>query len=121
MSNRLQQAYDRARHWLREDLPEAETAAAESLSALMDKAKAYLVAAEELSAEEAHRVVEALRLDLREWGHDLQHSGQELADWARIDIDRLESSIAERLLSAADPTWVQLERFQRSRDDLSQG
>ena len=119
MSNRLQQAYDRAKHWLREELPEAEAAAANSLTRLMERARAYLVAAEQLSADEAYQVIEGLRMDLRDWAHDLHDSSQELADWARFDVGQLEQTIVERLIATADPTWVELERFQRGRRELN--
>ncbi len=119
MSNRLQQAYDKAKHWLREELPEAEAEAAKSLSAMMKSARSYLVAAEQLSADEAHKVIEGLRSDVHDWAQDLQQGSAELADWARFDLQQLEQAIAERLLAAADPTWVQLEQFQRGREELS--
>ena len=119
MGNRLQAAYDKAKQWLREELPQAEAEAARSLSELMQNARRYLVAAEQLSADEAHKVVEGLRVDLHDWAQDLQQGSSEMADWARFDLQQLERAIAERLLAAADPTWVQLERFQRGRDKLS--
>jgi len=118
MSNQLQQAYDRAKQWLREDLPEAENAAAHSLSGMMSQAKEYLVAAEQLTVEEAQRVVDVLRFDMHEWARNLQQTRQELADWARFDIDQLEHALAERLLAAADPTWVELEGFEHGRRKL---
>lgn len=120
MSNRLQLAYDRAKRWLRADLPEAESAAAQSLSKMMARAKEYLVAAEELSVEEAQKVVDVLHFDLREWGQDLRETRAELADWARFDIDQFEHAVAERLLAAADPTWVELERFEHGRKGLGE-
>ena len=118
--SRLQRAYDSARRWLREELPSAETHAAESLLQVMAKVREYLVAAEELTADEAQKVVDTLRWDLREAAHHWQDLKLEYVDWARFDVEQIESAILDKLLSAADPTWVELARFQQGRGRLDE-
>mgnify|MGYP000553000780 FL=1 len=118
--SRLQRAYDSARRWLREELPSAETHAAESLLQVMAKVREYLVAAEELTADEAQKVVDTLRWDLREAAHHWQDLKLEYVDWARFDVEQIESAILDKLLSAADPTWVELARFQQGRERLKE-
>lgn len=118
--SRLQRAYDSARRWLREELPSAETHAAESLLHVMGKVREYLVAAEELTADEAQKVVDTLRWDLREAAHHWQDLKLEYVDWARFDVEQIESAILDKLLSAADPTWVELARFQQGRGRLDE-
>lgn len=120
MPNRLQRAYDTAVHWLREELPQAEAHVAENLGSILAAARKYLVAAEQLTVDEAQRVVDVLRFDLREWAHHAEESRLELIDWAKLDLDRLEHAIAEKLLSAADPTWVTLHRFRNGRGHLGE-
>lgn len=117
-NSRLQRAYDTARRWLREDLPQAEAHAAESLLHVMANVRDHLVAAEELSRDEAQRVVDTLRYDLREAAHHWHDRRLEFIDWARFDVEQIESAILDKLLSAADPTWVELAKFQRGRADL---
>lgn len=116
--SRLQRAYDSARQWLREELPQAETHAAETLLNVMAKVRDYLVAAEELTRDEAQLVADNLRYDLREAAHDWQDLKLEYVDWARFDVEQIESAILEKLLAAADPTWVELARFQQGRERL---
>lgn len=116
--SRLQRAYDSARRWLREELPNAEAHAAESLLHVMENVREYLVAAEELTADEAQKVVETLRWDLREAAHHWHDLKLEYVDWARFDVEQIESVILDKLLAAADPTWVELARFQQGRGRL---
>lgn len=118
--SRLQRAYDSARQWLREELPQAETHAAETLLNVMAKVRDYLVAAEELTRDEAQLVADNLRYDLREAAHDWQDLKLEYVDWARFDVEQIESAILEKLLAAADPTWVELARFQQGRERLGE-
>lgn len=118
--SRLQRAYDSARQWLREELPQAETHAAETLLNVMAKVRDYLVAAEELTRDEAQLVADNLRYDLREAAHDWQDLKLEYVDWARFDVEQIESAILEKLLAAADPTWVELARFQQGRERLKE-
>ena len=115
---RLQRAYDSARQWLREELPSAETHAAETLLNVMGRIREYLIAAEELTRDEAQRVVDTLRYDLREAAHEWHDLKLEYVDWARFDVDQIESAILDKLLVAADPTWVELARFQQGRERL---
>ena len=121
MSNRLQQAYDRAKHWLREELPQAEEQAAQSLLHVMSTIREYLVAAEELTRDEAQLVAETLRYDLREAAHHWQDLKLEYVDWAKFDVERIETAVLEKLRAAADPTWVELARFQGGRERLKDG
>lgn len=118
--SRLQRAYDSARRWLREELPNAEAHAAESLLRVMGNIREYLVAAEELTADEAQKVVDTLRWDLREAAHHWHDLKLEYVDWARFDVEQIESAILDKLLSAADPTWVELARFQQGRGRLDE-
>jgi hypothetical protein len=117
--SRLQRAYDSARQWLREELPNAEAHAAESLLHVMTSIREHLVAAEELTRDEAQRVVDTLRYDLREAGHQWHDLRLEYVDWARFDVEQIESAILSKLLAAADPTWVELARFQQGRERLA--
>ena len=118
--SRLQRAYDSARRWLREELPNAETHAAESLLHVMSNVRDYLVAAEELTRDEAQLVADNLRYDLREAAHDWHDLKLEYVDWARFDVEQIESAILNKLLAAADPTWVELARFQQGRGRLGE-
>lgn len=118
--SRLQRAYDSARQWLREELPQAETHAAETLLNVMSKLRDYLVAAEELTRDEAQLVADNLRYDLREAAHGWQDLKLEYVDWARFDVEQIESAILDKLLAAADPTWVELARFQQGRERLAE-
>jgi hypothetical protein len=118
--HRLQRAYDEALRWLREELPRAEQAVASDLGGLLKAAKEYLVAAEQLTVDEAQKVVDVLRFDLREWAHHADETRIEMLDWARLDLDRLEHAIFDKLLSAADPTWVALSRFRQGREHLGE-
>jgi hypothetical protein len=117
-SSRLQRAYDTARRWLREELPQAETHVAESLVKVMDSVREHLIAAEQLSKDEAQRVVDSLRFDLRESAHHWHDVRLEMVDWARFDVEQLEAAILDKLLVAADPTWVELARIQNGRLQL---
>lgn len=116
--SRLQRAYDSARLWLREELPNAETHAAETLLHVMSSIREHLVAAEELTRDEAQRVVDTLRYDLREAAHHWHDLKLEYVDWARFDVEQIESAVLSKLLAAADPTWVELARFQQGRERL---
>jgi hypothetical protein len=118
-ASRLQRAYDSARRWLREDLPAAEREAADNLLEVMGKVREYLVAAEDLTRDEAQQVVDTLRYDLREAAHHWHELELEYLDWARFDVDRLEQAVLDKLLAAADPTWVELARFQAGRQRLA--
>ena len=69
---------------------------------------------------EAQRVVDTLRFDLRESAHHWQEVRLELVDWARFDVEQIESTILEKLLAAADPTWVELARIQNGRIQLAE-
>lgn len=119
-ASRLQRAYDSARRWLREELPAAEREAADSLIEVMGKVREYLVAAEDLSREEAQQVVDTLRYDLREAAHHWHELELEYLDWARFDVERIEQAVLDKLLAAADPTWVELARFQAGRQRLAE-
>lgn len=119
-ASRLQRAYDSARRWLREELPAAEREAADSLIEVMSKVREYLVAAEDLSREEAQQVVDTLRYDLREAAHHWHELELEYLDWVRFDVERLEQAVLDKLLAAADPTWVELARFQAGRQRLAE-
>jgi|GEM_PF-2528928 len=116
---RLQRAYDTARRWLREELPQAEANVAESLVNVMDSVREHLIAAEQLTRDEAQRVVDSLRFDLRESAHSWADVRGEMVDWARFDVEQIEQSILEKMLIAADPTWVELARLQNGRRQLA--
>ena len=100
MLKRLNDALDSAR--------EGEQAIKQGIDDAMEKATEL----GELTQEEALKVGDYLKRDLKDAAEFLADSGQELRDWLRFDIDVVEQELASRFANLVDRTRVELQQFE---------
>ena len=107
-TERLVEAYDRMMERVSASLEEAEEKARPTLQKHLDRAVDKTVELEELTREEAEKVAAWLRRDLRDAGHHLAETGDELGNWLKFDIELMEQRLYEFLARAADKTKLEL-------------
>jgi hypothetical protein len=115
-TDRFVQAYNRMMERVRQTLHDTESRAVPAIRHSIDKARETAVALEELSHDEAEKIAYYLKRDLQDAGKHLEESSQELADWLRFDIDRIEDRLLELFSQVADRTRVEWAELQRELD-----
>ncbi len=108
----LTAAYERMLARLRKSFADTEDGGP-GLEEALAGIKQRMIDSGELAAEEADRVAEALKRDMREagaWLADRSHD-HPLRDWLRMDLQMLESWLWEAFSSVADRTRLELEGF----------
>lgn len=103
----LVKAYNRMMERVRHSLDDMETRALPSLRSSMDQARKTAVELGELSHDEAEKISYYLKRDMQDAGRHLAESSEEIADWLRFDIDRIEDSLLNIFSSVADRTRVE--------------
>jgi predicted RNA-binding Zn-ribbon protein involved in translation (DUF1610 family) len=112
-TDKLVQAYNRMMERVRHALEDAEARALPTLRQSVEKARDTAVELEELSRDEAEKISYYVKRDLQDVGRHLSETGNELSDWLRFDIDRLETRLLELLTQVADRTRVEWAELQR--------
>jgi hypothetical protein len=107
-TERLAEAYDRMMERVSASLEEAEEKARPTLQKHLDRAVDKTVELEELTREEAEKVAAWVRRDLRDAGHHLAETGEELGHWLKFDIELMEQRLYEFLARAADKTKLEI-------------
>ncbi|MGD2075560.1 MAG: zinc ribbon-containing protein [Gammaproteobacteria bacterium] len=111
-TDRLVKAYERMMERLRRAADEAESRTLPSLRHSLEKARETAVELEELSRDEAEKVSYYVKRDLRDVGRHLAETGDELSDWLRFDISRIENGLLDLFAQVADRTrleWLELQ------------
>lgn len=105
-------AYERMLERVRQAVAEAEEGVKPKVEQLVDAAAEKSAELGELTREEADKVAEYLKRDLRDAGEFLaSDTTKELKDWLRIDLDLIEARILDALSLLVDPTdveWIML-------------
>jgi hypothetical protein len=113
VSDKLVQAYNRMMERVRQALEGAESSAIPAIRHGIDKARETAVELEELSHDEAEKISYYLKRDLQDAGKHLAETGDELGDWLRFDIDRIEDRLLDIFSRVADQTrieWAELQQ-----------
>lgn len=106
-------AYERMLQRARHLLDEAEESTRPRVRHAVERARQRAVELGELSRERSERIAEYLRRDLEEAGSYLATTGRGLRDWLQFDLEYLERSFLDYLISAADYTRVELAELER--------
>jgi len=110
-TDKLVKAYNRMMERVRHSLDEAEAKALPSIRQSVEKARETAVELEELSHDEAEKIAYYLKRDIQDAGRHLAETSEELGDWLRFDIDRIEDRLLELFSRVADRTrieWTEL-------------
>ncbi|MCS2609435.1 zinc ribbon-containing protein [Halomonas dongshanensis] len=110
--HRLREGYERLLERLREGANELTW---DNLQKDLDDAVAFEAELEEYTKDELALLRAWVERDLRDMRHYLSDSSRQVAGWLGIDLDALSRRVAESLLSIADRSVVERERFE---DDL---
>ena len=111
-TDKLVHAYNRMMERIRHAFEEAEARALPSLRHSVDKARETAVELEELSRDEAEKIAYYVKRDLQDVGRHLEETGEELGDWLRFDIDRIETRVLDLFSQVADRTRVEWAELQ---------
>ena len=109
---RLHDAYERVLHRMRDGADELSW---ERLQHELDEAVAFEVEVEEFTKDEMSLLRAWVERDLKDLRRYLAAGGSGVASWLGIDLNVLSRKISEALLSIADRSVVERERFE---DDL---
>lgn len=109
---RLVQAYDHMLEGVRDWIQELEDATVPAIEKALDNAREKTMELNELTREEADKVGEYLRRDLLHLGEHLdEKKDDDLRSWFRMDLELIETKLADLFSSVADRTTVELERL----------
>ena len=109
---RLAQAYDHMLEGVRDWIQELEDATVPAIEMALDNAREKTMELNELTREEADKVGEYLRRDLLHLGEHLdEKKDDDLRSWFRMDLELIETKLADLFSSVADRTTVELERL----------
>ncbi len=111
-TDKLIQAYHHMMERVHEAFEKAENNALPSLKSSIEKARETAVELEELTHDEAEKVAYYLKRDAQDAGQHLSETGQELADWLRFDINRIEDRLLALFSQVADRTRVEMAELQ---------
>lgn len=93
------------------ELKLAEEKSAPALKSMVEKAKAKVIEAEEISKEDADKLAGYLNRDITDTINYLSTTGKELKDWLGFETTFLETELVDSLLDIADPTTVELTKL----------
>jgi len=93
-----------ARHYIEE----AGEKSAPIVEKAVQQAEESLSTAGEYTREEMQKLGDYLRRDLHDAADYMERTGREYADWLRLDILKIETSLAESFLRVADRTRTEL-------------
>lgn len=110
--DRLTRAYDRMMERVRETIGGVEKNALPTLQHRIEAAKEKAVELGELTRDEAERIAEYLKRDLRDAAEHLTNTGRDLRDWLRFDLDLIEDRLRDLFARAVDQTRVELAQLQ---------
>ena len=102
--NRLIDAYNQMMERVREVMGQE----AQALREAVDHAEEKAVELGELTREEAERVGDYLIRDVHDAGEYLANSGEELREWFRFDMEKVEAQVLTLFAEVADKTTVEL-------------
>ena len=109
---RLAQAYDHMLEGVRDWIQELEDATVPAIEKALDNAREKTMELNELTREEADKVGEYLRRDLLHLGEHLdEKKDDDLRSWFRMDLELIETKLADLFSSVAYRTTVELERL----------
>ncbi|MDW5376774.1 zinc ribbon-containing protein [Halomonas sp. HP20-15] len=109
---RLHDAYERVLHRMRDGADELSW---ERLQHELDEAVAFEVEVEEFTKDEMSLLRAWVERDLKDLRRYLAAGGSGVASWLGIDLSVLSRKVSEALLSIADRSVIERERFE---DDL---
>ncbi|GAB6044278.1 zinc ribbon-containing protein [Endothiovibrio diazotrophicus] len=103
-NERFVDAYNRMLERVREVMGQE----AQALREAVDHAEEKAVELGELTREEAERIGDYLVRDLHDAGEYMSKSGDELRDWLRFDLEKIEAQVLTLFADLADKTTVEL-------------
>jgi hypothetical protein len=106
-ADKLVKAYNRMMERVRHSLDEVESKTLPTLRHSVEQARKTAVELEELSHDEAEKIAYYLKRDAQDAGRHLAETSEELGDWLRFDIDRIEDKLLEMFTRVADRTRVE--------------
>ena len=112
--DKLLQAYQTMLERVKGSLQHLEEGSSNRLHQAVEAAKEKASELGELSKEEAEKVGDYLRRDVEDAAQYLAGAdAQELKDWLRFDIERVEEDLWDAFMSVADQTKVELMRLEQ--------
>ena len=87
-----------------------------ALHNIIEQASERLSTLGELSEEEARKVSEYLRRDLKEAARYMQETGGDFKKWLAIDTAMIEDFLFDRLREAADQTRIELQQLHNAAE-----
>lgn len=108
---KLVQAYDTMLSRLKDLWRDTEEKALPTLKDGLETAKQKASDLGELTREEADKVGDYVRRDLRAAGEFLSENGTQLKDWLKFDLEYAEVRLAELFAGLADTTRIELEKI----------
>jgi polyhydroxyalkanoate synthesis regulator phasin len=91
-----------------------------AIHSAVHKARDLAVELGELSQEEAEKIAEYLKRDLRDMGEFAHKTGKSLHDWLQFDSLMIEAQLLDLILSVADKSRVEWLQFEHSLPQIYQ-
>ncbi len=106
--------YEKMYESIAEGFMKSEQKSAELLNKLIDETAEKFSALNEASKEDIDKISDYLKRDINDAANYLNETGKEFSDWLGFESSLLEAELSDLMLSAADPTTVELARLNLS-------
>ena len=113
----LGEAYELLLEKSLEEAKKAKDKSAPALHKLIEESSERLTELGELTEEQAAKVSEFLRRDLKEAASYMQETGEDFKKWLGIDTAMIEDYLFNRFKEAADQTTIELLKIKQSAEN----
>lgn len=114
LNQKLVDAYNRMLERLHTAMEEVGQHARPSFQEQLKQAAEKASELGELGREEAEQIAAYLKRDIQDAAQWLADNGDELKDWLRFDIERVENRLYEAMSSVADKTRLELKELEEN-------
>jgi len=103
--------YEKMYESIAQNFIKSEQKSAELLNKLIDETAQKFSELNEVSKEDIEKVSDYLKRDINDAALYLNKTGKEFSDWLGFESTLLEAEVSDLMLSAADPTTVELAKL----------
>jgi len=109
--DRMSDAYERMLERVDEMLDKAEKTTVPTLRKALEHSREKAIELNELTREEAEKLVDYVERDMKDAARYLSDTGEEFRSWWRFDVQLVENRLMDMFAKVADRTRVELENI----------
>ncbi len=117
--DRMSDAYERMLERVDGMLDKAEKTTIPNLRKALEHAREKAVELNELTREEAEKLVDYVERDMKDAARYLSDTGEEFRNWWRFDVQQVEHRLMDMFAKVADRTRVELESIAEQAREAS--